>query len=156
MRNKKRATEERTEERPITLEEALNNDKAGTIYERLSGIVQEHGFDIILRVRVIQSDFRNTSFLDELMSRDDLESFISNPKMFLKNKYGEGSYRVDIVDPTSKRFISNLKFDISSPREKINRQPDYLGEVTKAYKEGVSLGKSSLPTPNNQSPFDLT
>lgn len=155
-RNRREYKEEPNEERVITVEQALEQDRASTLYDKLSEIVKSHGVDLLLKVRLISSDYRTAGFIDDVSSTDEVQNFIENPEGYLKSHYGEGSYRIDIIDGISKKYISHLKIDISTPREKINRQPDYLGEVTKAYRDGVSLGKSALPTPNNQPSLDLT
>lgn len=153
-RNRREFKEEQTEEKVLTVDEALSIDRASVLYEKLSEITKSHGVDLLLKVRLIHSDYRTAGFIDDVTSTDEVQSFIENPESFLKSHYGEGSYRIDIIDGISRKYISHLKIDISTPKEKTNRQPDFLGEVTKAYKEGVNLGKSSQP--NNQFPFDLT
>lgn len=166
-RNRKEFREESTEEKVLTVDEALNIDRASVLYENLSEITKSHGMDLLLKIRLIHSDYRTAGFLDDVTSTDEVQGFIDNPEGFLKSHYGEGSFRVDVIDALSKKYVTHLKMDISSPREKINRQPSTpqinLDDVSRARKEArgeilelISLVKTSQPTPNNQPSLDPT
>ncbi len=166
-RNRREYREEPTEEKVLTVDEALTMERASVLYEKLSEIVKSHGVDLLLKIRLIHSDYRTAGFVDDINSTDEVQSFIENPEGYLKSHYGEGSYRIDIIDGISKKYISHLKIDISSPKEKTNRQQTNITEeslkiateINKARRTGreelLEIANLIKPTQNEKPDFDM-
>ncbi len=146
-----------------TLEEALNYNIETTVYDKFSEIVRQYGNNILLRVFAIKSDNRSLGFIDEVVG-DEIDLFLQNPEMFLKDRFGHGVFRVIVVNNSTKKFISNLTISVSNLKNPSNPtlNIDVIGEVSKARKEGrqefvelASFIKSSQPPPSNQPAFDM-
>ncbi len=155
-RTKRKENTEQEKEGPISVEEALNTNIEVTIYDKFADIVSQYGSNLLLRIYAIKSDSRSLGFIDEIVG-DEIDLFLQAPEGFLRDKFGSGTFRIIVVNGGTKKFITNLTISISSPKN-LTPTPntDYLGEVTKSFKEGINLGKSSSQPNNNQTPLDLT
>ena len=141
-----------------TLKDTFNHDREAEIYDRFYQIVNQYGTDLIMRIYTIKGDDRRSlGFIDEITG-EEINLFLQNPEMFLKDRFGGGAFRVMVVNNTNKKFITNLTISISTPR---NNNPSKTNEgiedLSRARKEGRAelLEILNLSKTQTQSPLDF-
>ncbi len=166
-RTRRKENLEQEVEQPISVKEAFTDNVEASIYDKFSSIVEQYGSNLLLRVYSVKSDNRSLGFIDEIVG-DEIELFIGSPEVYLRDRFGQGIFRIIVFSNANKKIISNLTISISSPKN-INPastpSPQInLDDISKARKEGrteilevANLMKTSQPQPQtNQTALDLT
>lgn len=157
-RTRKRDNSEETMEGPTNLTDALNYDLEAEIYNRFSQIINEYGTDLLLRIYTTKGDDkRSLGFIDEIIG-EEINLFLRNPEIFLKDKFGSGTFRIQVGNNTNKKFITNLTIAISTLKNDNTRKTnDVIEELSRAKREARSelVEILNLSKPQDQSPLDF-